>query len=93
MREFREKVAAFISAYDSFLVHTLTHTTGNTDKERRLAELNDAQRLPYHTLRLLIGELGGHAAFLNSLNELIPNPTEDHACAQSRRPIDMMVQG
>jgi len=27
------------------------------------------------------------------LNELIPNPTDQNRCAQSRNPIDMIVQG
>ena len=46
MREFREQVAALLSAYASYREHVRTHTTDDPDKERRLAEINDEMLTP-----------------------------------------------
>jgi hypothetical protein len=78
MREFREKVAAFIYAYDNFLIHIRTHTTGDTEKEKQLADINNAQRLPYHTIRLLIAEKGTqYTAFGTSIDRLLSSTTNE----------------
>lgn len=56
MRQFREQVAALLTAYDRFVIHASSHTTGDLEKETRLSEITDAARLPYHTLRLFVAE-------------------------------------
>jgi hypothetical protein len=78
LRTFREQVAALISAYDAFLVHVMPpngHTTGDPEKEKRLRELHDAQRVPFHTIRLLIAETGQHHDFISSLSSLLTAPS------------------
>jgi hypothetical protein len=66
LREFREKTAAFLYAYDTFFIYATTgkHTTDDPEKEAKLASINDAQRLPYQAIRLLIAEKAGKAKYL-----------------------------
>jgi hypothetical protein len=71
LREFRERVAALLSAYEAFLIHIQTHTTGDPEKENQLADINDAQRLPYFSIRLLIAERGHeYTEFISSIDRL-----------------------
>ncbi len=77
MRQFREQVAALLTAYDRFVIHTQSHTTGDPEKERRLVEVTDAQRLPYHALRLFIAERAPeYDDFRNALDQLLTAPAD-----------------
>ena len=71
MREFREKVAVFLSSSAAFRVHVKHHTTGDPEKEKRLAEINDAGTPSYHTICLLVAEKGSqYAAFVQIMDRL-----------------------
>ena len=54
IKEFREAVAALITAYDEFILFIPTYSSENPQQQQKLALLNEAQRLPYHKIRLLI---------------------------------------
>lgn len=79
LREFREKVAALLSAYDSFVIHAAKHTSGNVEDERRLTELNDKQRLPYHAILLLIYENGEkeYSDLISNMEKLLQSRTNE----------------
>jgi hypothetical protein len=83
MREFREQVAALFTNYAAFREHARSHTTGDPEKEKRLAEINDAMTLRFHTIRLLIAEKGTHyGAFVANMERLL-NATTFEAGARS----------
>ena len=75
IRELRENIAAFLSGYVAFRIHIRTHTTGDPDKEKRLAEINDSMNPPYHALCLLIAERGTeYEAFGQAIENLVNAP-------------------
>jgi hypothetical protein len=77
MHEFRENVAAFLSGYAAFREHIKSHTTGDPEKERRLAEIGDATNPPYHVIGLLIAEKGPqYAAFGQTVDALNTAPVD-----------------
>jgi hypothetical protein len=77
MREFREQVAAFLSAAQVLKLHVASHT-GAPEAEKIPAELRDAMGLAYHTIRFLIAEKGEqqHADFIQSLDGLLLAPAD-----------------
>jgi hypothetical protein len=84
MREFRENVAAFLTGYAAFREHIRSHTPGDPEKERRLAEINDVTNPSYHVIRFLIAEKDPqYTAFIQTLDALNNAP-----CAPSDKAAD-----
>jgi hypothetical protein len=92
MREFRENVAAFLTGYAAFREHIRSHTTGDPEKERRFAEINDVTNPSYHVIRFLIAEKDPqYTAFVETLDALSNAPSDK--AADRRRELIAAVEG
>jgi hypothetical protein len=78
MREFREQVAALLAGHQMFVREAERHTTGDPEKQQRLDNANDAMRIPYHAIRLLVAERGPqHAELARAMEALIRTPRDE----------------
>lgn len=77
MRDLRDKVAAFLSAHQAYLLHIASHTTGDPVKEKRLADIHDAESPPFYAIRLLIAEKGPeYISLVQVMDRLVRATTE-----------------
>jgi hypothetical protein len=76
MREFREKVAVFLSSNAEFRAHVLRDTTSDPENQKCLAGIKDVMTPCYHVIRLLVAEKGGHPTFLQTMLRLVEEPHE-----------------
>lgn len=81
LREFRNQVAAFLAADASLRRHAPTHTTGDPEKEQRLAAINDALSPAYYVLKLLVAEKGESWEGIGRTLDAVMNADEKKARA------------
>jgi hypothetical protein len=87
MREFREQVAGFLGDFAAYreAVHwlaskpTITWEEGRKEEDEKRLKANDAMRRHYHVIRLLVGERGQHAEFIQILGRPLQVPLDDRA--------------
>jgi hypothetical protein len=84
IREFREQVAKLLSSDAALRKHATSHTTGDHEKERRLAEITDAMGPCYHGIRLLIAERGQQYADLVLKMDIFTNASTDQVASHAR---------